>query len=325
MPLTSVTSDPAALTLTAVGEYAVPVEQLWDAWADPRRLERFWGPPTWPATFVRHDMAVGGRSDYWMTGPEGERARGWWRFESVEPGRSFTFTDGFADAEGAPDDSLPTSSTTVVVEATDAGSRFTAVTTFPDVAAMERLVAMGMAEGLTEAFGQLDAVVADLAAFAQGRGTTTDLLSDTVVRVSRVVRGTVDQVWRAHQEPELVRRWLLGPDGWTMPTCEIATEVGGTYRYVWAAEDGSASFGFEGELLELTPPTRSVATERMIGVPGPSTTNEMTLTALAEGTLLSIVITYPSLELRDQILATGMTDGMEASYRRLEEVVLVPA
>lgn len=322
MPLTSVTSDPAALTLTAVGEYPVPVERLWDAWADPRRLEKFWGPPTWPATFVRHDMRVGGRSEYWMTGPDGERARGWWRFDSVDPGRSFTFTDGFADPEGRPDDSLPTSSTTVDVEATGSGSRFTAVTTFPDLAAMERLVAMGMVEGLTEALGQVDTVVADLAAFAQGRGTTTDLLSDTLVRVSRVVRGSVEQVWRAHQEPELMRRWLLGPDGWTMPVCEVATEVGGTYRYEWAAEDGSASFGFEGELLEHVPPTRSVTTEQMIGTPGPATRNEMTLTPVEEGTLLSIVITYPDREVRDMILATGMTDGMETSYRRLEDVVL---
>lgn len=322
MPLTSVTSDPAARTLTVVGEYPVPVERLWDAWADPRRLEKFWGPPTWPATFVRHDMSVGGRSEYWMTGPEGERARGYWRFEQVDPGVSFTVVDGFADQDGSPDTTMPTFRMSVVVEATGAGSRFTATTTFPDLEAMERLVAMGVVEGQAGAFGQLDDLLADLAAFAQGRGTTTDLLSDTLVRVSRVVRGTVEQVWRAHQEPELVRRWLLGPDGWTMPVCEVATAVGGRYRYEWAAEDGSASFGFEGELLEHVPPTRSVTTEQMIGTPGPATRNELTLTALEEGTLLSLVITYPDAQVRDMVLATGMTDGMETSYRRLEDVVL---
>ena len=82
MPIKTVTSDPEALTLTVVGEYSVPVERLWDAYADPRQLERFWGPEGWPATFTRHDMTPGGRSEYYMTGPDGTRARGWWRFLS---------------------------------------------------------------------------------------------------------------------------------------------------------------------------------------------------------------------------------------------------
>jgi uncharacterized protein YndB with AHSA1/START domain len=142
------------------------------------------------------------------------------------------------------------------------------------------------------------------------------------VRVSRVIRGTVEQVWRAHQEPALMKRWLLGPDGWTMPVCEIAKTIGGRYRYEWEKDDQSQRFGFEGELLESAAPYRAVTTERMIGVPGPATRNEMTLTAVPAGTLLSIVITYPSKEVRDMILGTGMTKGMEASYARLEQGVL---
>ena len=74
MPITDVTTDPEALTLTITGEYPVPVERLWNAWADPRQLERFWGPPTWPATFTRHDMVEGGRSEYFMTGPDGTKS-----------------------------------------------------------------------------------------------------------------------------------------------------------------------------------------------------------------------------------------------------------
>ena len=72
MPLTSVTKDAEALTLTVVGDYPVPQQRLWDAFADPRQLERFWGPPTMPATFTRHDMKVGGRAEYFLTGPKGE-------------------------------------------------------------------------------------------------------------------------------------------------------------------------------------------------------------------------------------------------------------
>lgn len=78
MPITSVTQDPEALTLTVVADFAVPVRRLWDAYADPRQIERFWGPPGWPATFTRHDVTVGGRSNYAMTGPDGERSGGYW-------------------------------------------------------------------------------------------------------------------------------------------------------------------------------------------------------------------------------------------------------
>jgi uncharacterized protein YndB with AHSA1/START domain len=115
---------------------------------------------------------------------------------------------------------------------------------------------------------------------------------------------------------------LLGPDGWTMPVCEVATDVGDTYRYEWAQVDGQERFGFTGEVLESSPPHRAVTTEQMIGMDGPGTTNEMTLTPVEGGTLLSILITYPSAEVRDMVLGTGMTDGMETSYARLERDVL---
>ena len=76
-------------------------------WADPRQLERWWGPPTWPATFVEHDLTTGGGAHYFMTGPEGEKAHGWWRIVAVDEPRSIEFEDGFADEEGRPDDEMP--------------------------------------------------------------------------------------------------------------------------------------------------------------------------------------------------------------------------
>ena len=176
-------------------------------------------------------------------------------------------------------------------------------------------------DAATAAFGQMDDVLVDLASFAAGRGTEAKIVDDLRVRVSRVVRGTVDQVWRAHHDAELMQRWLLGPDGWTMPVCEIAHEVGDEYRFEWESEDGSARFGFVGELVESAPSYRVVQTERMIGMDGPGTLNEMTLTPTDGGTLLSLLITYPTVELRDEILATGMVGGMETSYERLESVL----
>jgi uncharacterized protein YndB with AHSA1/START domain len=141
----------------------------------------------------------------------------------------------------------------------------------------------------------------------------------------RMIRGTPEQVWRAHHDAKLITRWMLGPDGWTMPVCQVAAAVGDPYRFEWEMADGSQRFGFEGELLESDPPHRAVTTERMIGMEGPGATNAMTLTAVTAGTLLTLVITYPSREVRDMVLGTGMTKGMEVSYARLEREVLAAA
>ena len=322
MPITTVTSDPKALTLTVVGDYPVPVERLWEAWSDPRQIEKFWGPETWPATFTRHDMRVGGESQYYMTGPDGATSSGWWRFLKVERNRMFEIEDGFSHADGTPNKNMPITRMVFTFERTAKGSRFTGVSRFASVEAMEELLKMGMMEGMKSAMGQMDAVLADLKSYSASLTVDAKILSDTKVRITRVIRGTVEQVWRAHNDAALMQRWLLGPDGWTMPVCDVAEKVGDTYRYEWESTDGSQRFGFEGELLESAAPNRAVTTEKMIGMDGPSTLNELTLTAVGGGTLLSLIITYPSAEIRDMILGTGMTTGMEASYARLEREVL---
>lgn len=318
MPITNITSDAQKLTLTVTADYPVPVTRLWEAYSDPRQLEKFWGPREWPATFLRHDMAVGGESHYVMKGPNGEASRGWWRFLAVEHQRLIEVEDGFASPDGSKDTKLPSMRMRFTFEATPKGSRFVSVTQFPNLEAMETLVKMGMMEGMKSAMGQIDEVLADLTTFAATRATHAQLLDDTHVRISRVIRGSVQQVWRAHHERALLTRWLLGPDGWTMPVCDVATKVGERYRYEWEKTGGGERFGFEGELLESTPPHRAVTTEQMIGMAGPGTRNELTLTTVPGGTLLTITITYPSKEVRDAVLATGMTEGMEQSYARLE-------
>lgn len=321
MPITSVTKDPESLTMTVVADFAASPRRLWDAYLDPRMLERFWGPPTYPAVFTRHDGYVGGRSEYAMTGPDGDVARGYWEWVAVDELKSFEVRDGFANPDGAANPDMPSMHMTFAFSATDNGSRVSTTTRFNSVEELEKLLGMGMEQGMTQAMGQIDAVLADLAAFAAGDGTTTQILSDSQVRISRVVRGSLDAVWRTHQEPALLRQWLLGPDGWTMPVCEVATEVGQTYRYEWEKLDGEGRFGFSGTLLESQPPHRSVTTEALIGTDGPSTTNELTLTPVEGGTLLALLVTYPDAEVRDAALATGMTDGMEASYARLESLI----
>lgn len=170
MPIKSITSNEDALTLTVIGEYPVPVERLWGAYADPRQLERFWGPETWPATFTRHDMSVGGRSEYYMTGPDGGTSRGWWRFLAVEPGRRIEVEDGFSHEDGRPNEALPTMRMVFTFEPTATGSRFHSVTYFTSLESMEQLVKMGMIEGMKSALGQLDDVLAEQPSAAAGRG-----------------------------------------------------------------------------------------------------------------------------------------------------------
>jgi uncharacterized protein YndB with AHSA1/START domain len=331
MPITSVSKDPEALTMTVVAEFPVTVQRLWDAYADPRQLEKFWGPVEWPATFSRHDFATGGRSDYYMTGPDGEKSAGYWKFLSVNPGTSFEVEDGFATEPGVENTDMPSMRMVFTFSATATGAQVSTTTHFPSAEALEQLLGMGMEEGMTSAMSQMDAVITDLASFAADRAVDAQILSDTQVRVSRVIRGTAQQVWDAHHDPELMKRWLLGPDGWAMTECEVAHEVGDSYRYWWKPTSADVppemaeGFGFDGELIDKLTNVREVTTEHMIGTDYPSTTNELTLTPVEGGTLLSIVITYPSAEVRDMVLATGMTDGMEASYARLENEVFAAA
>jgi uncharacterized protein YndB with AHSA1/START domain len=155
MPLTSVTRDAAALTLTVVGDYPVPQQRLWDAFTDPRQLERFWGPPTAPATFTRLDLTVGGRAEYFLSGPGGDRWSGSWIFTAVTPISCFEARDGDGNVA---DETMP-SSMTVTFEATPAGSRVTIVTRFSSIEAMEKTTP-GMEEGLRAAIPQLDALLA---------------------------------------------------------------------------------------------------------------------------------------------------------------------
>jgi uncharacterized protein YndB with AHSA1/START domain len=318
MPVTSVEKDLDQLSITVVADFAAPVTRLWDAYADPRQLERFWGPPTYPATFLRHDVAVGGRSVYRMIGPGGDRHYGCWEWTHVDAPHSFEVIDWFADESGAPNTDLPAARTTFAFEETATGSRLTTVARVDSLDQLEQLISMGVLEGTREAMSQIDAALADLVEFAAGRATEAQILSDTQVRVARIIRGTIDQVWRAHTDPDLMKRWLLGPDGWAMPVCEVAGNVGDTYRYMWEPVGGGEGFGFTGELLESEAPYRAVTTEAMIGMDFPATRNELTLTPVQGGTLLSLVITYANAEARDAVLATGMTGGMETSYARLE-------
>ena len=162
MTVTSVHKDTDALTMTVTAELDATVERAWQLWADPRQLERWWGPPTYPATVVDHDLQPGGRVTYFMTGPEGDTSRGWWEILAVDPPRRLEMKDGFADESGAPNDAMPTMTMVLTLTERDGGGTLmTIVTTFPSREAMEQLASMGMEEGMRGSIGQIDSILAE--------------------------------------------------------------------------------------------------------------------------------------------------------------------
>jgi len=160
MPVTDVNKDLDALTMTITAEFDAGAERVWEMWSDPRQLERWWGPPSYPATFVDHELSPGGRATYFMTSPEGQKYRGWWRIEEVEPPRRLRFEDGFADDEGNPNAELPTTIATVTIAEVGGRTTMAIESKFGSREGMEQVIEMGMEQGMVEALGQVDALLA---------------------------------------------------------------------------------------------------------------------------------------------------------------------
>ena len=162
MTVTPVQKDPAALTMTVTAEFAASPDRVWQLWADPRQLERWWGPPTYPATVDAHDFRPGGKVDYHMTGPEGDQPRGWWEIVEMEPPHRLVFRDGFANDDGTPNTDMPVNEAQVLIEDIGGGqTRMSIKSIFASTESLEQQLAMGMEQGLTQAVGQIDAILAE--------------------------------------------------------------------------------------------------------------------------------------------------------------------
>ena len=155
MPVTDITHDLDARTITIVADFAAPVERVFDVYADPRQLELVLGPPDAPATVVDHELAPGGRVTYFMTGPDGEKHHGRWRIEEVEPPHRLHITDDAVGDEGKPDDGGPTAMTVTIAE-TDGTATMSIQTHFADRESMEQMIEKGMEQGMTETLNQVD-------------------------------------------------------------------------------------------------------------------------------------------------------------------------
>ena len=161
MPVTNVDKDLDARTLTITAEFDAPLERVWELWADPRKLERWWGPPTVPSTFERFELEPGGTVTYFMTSSDGERFQGVWRVVAVDPPRSLDVEDSFADAEGNPNPDMPTGQMHMRLTEEDGRTRMELISVNATKAEMQQLLDMGAAEGMQQAIGQMDALLAE--------------------------------------------------------------------------------------------------------------------------------------------------------------------
>ncbi|HVA87180.1 MAG TPA: SRPBCC domain-containing protein [Candidatus Saccharimonadales bacterium] len=161
MTVTAVRKNPETLTLTTEAEFDASAERVWQLWADPRQLERWWGPPFYPATVTAHDLRPGGRVEYHMTGPTGDQPRGYWEVVRADPPHAIVLLNGLANDDGTPNTDIPLTEYEVTIEAAGRGrTRMTIESIFANPKAMEQLLAMGMEEGLKQAVGQIDAILA---------------------------------------------------------------------------------------------------------------------------------------------------------------------
>lgn len=151
--------------------------------------------------------------------------------------------------------------------------------------------------------------------------------SDREVRVVRTFKAPRQLVWDAHTKSELVQKWMLGPPGWSMPICEMDVRAGGAYKWRWRSDEDGKQFGFHGTFTEVNAPTKLVHDEYYDAgdVGGDMPSNEPAVITLelseADGvTTLVCTMTFASKEARDGAVSTGMTDGMEMGYVRLDDM-----
>jgi uncharacterized protein YndB with AHSA1/START domain len=148
------------------------------------------------------------------------------------------------------------------------------------------------------------------------------LPTDREIRITRSFDAPRELVWDAHTKPALVKRWLLGPPGWEMPVCEIDLRVGGKYRYEWVDKGRGKTMGMGGVFTDVAKPERLGSKEKFdddwtMG----ETVNTQVFTEKNDKTLMALTVLYASKEARDGAAKSGMTDGMEAGYARLDQVL----
>ena len=159
MSITSVNTDYDNLTITVIADFDAAIKRVWDVWSDPRKLQRWWGPPTDPATFQTLELTPGGQATYIMTGPD-RVTRGAWQVTAVDPPTSLEFTDIFTDTDGRPIAHMPAITVSVRLTERDRGTRMQLHVKFASREDMDKLISTGIAESLRHTVGQIDGLLA---------------------------------------------------------------------------------------------------------------------------------------------------------------------
>jgi uncharacterized protein YndB with AHSA1/START domain len=161
MTVKTIVKIPEDLTMIATSEFDAPPERVWRVWSDPRQLEKWWGPPGYPATFTDHDFTPGGTAAYYMSW-DGNQSHGWWEFTTIEPPSLLVIVDGFADDDGNRNHDMPIHGIKVEISERSGGGTVMVVTSsFESLEAMQKMLEMGVEEGFRQSLSQIDALLAD--------------------------------------------------------------------------------------------------------------------------------------------------------------------
>ncbi len=320
---TKVSEQEAAVSMQGDREIIIsrvldaPRSLVWRAWTDPDQIAKWWGPFGFSTTTASMDCREGGVWRFVMHGPDGtDYQEKIVYYEVVEPERLvYAHLDVEKEAE-------PEFFRTVVtfVEHGEK-TKLTMRLTFESTEERDRVIREhGAVEG---GFGTITRLAEHVATLSGGDAGSLILGSpnDRQLVMRRVFNAPQRLVFDALTKPELIKQWLLGPPGTTMPVCEVDLRVGGEYRYVWRNTDG-VEMGVRGTYREITPPDRLVHTERFDESWYPGESIVTTELAQDEGrTIFTATLQYESREARDMVMASPMEDGVAASYDRLASIV----
>ncbi len=309
-------SDDREILITRT--FDAPVELVWRAWTDPQRIGQWWGPRGFSTTTYEMDVRPGGQWRFDMHGPDGRDYSNRVVFDEVrEPHRLVYTQDG-----RTPDLEEVSFQSTVTFERQGDQTKLTLRMVFASTADRDRVCRQyGAVEGGIETLARLADHVSDA---GEGTGLTIALPNACELVIARRFDAPRHLVYDAMTNSEWLKRWLLGPPGWSMDTCECDVRVGGRFRHHWRNTDG-AEMAMSGVYQELVPPERIVQTETFeFGCDAQAGEQHATLvlTEQDNGTAFTLTIRYPSQQARDATIASGVDHGLAATYDRLAEILV---
>jgi uncharacterized protein YndB with AHSA1/START domain len=305
-PATTPAATDHELVLTRLLE--APRELVWKVWTQNEHLARWCAPQGFTITHSEGDLRPGGAWRTCMQSPESVDHWVGGVYREIVPVERLVFShiwDG--------DDGQPGHETQVTVTFAEQGKQ--TLMTFHQKYFHSLASRDGHEEGWSESFDRLNDYVQQV--HNKGGAITVTTPSEREILITRVFNAPRHLVYEAYSKPEHVARWLLGPEGWSMPVCEIDLQVGGAWRYVWRGPEG-AEFEMHGVYREIVPSERLVCTEVFEEHEALVTT---TFTEQNGTTILRTTVLHASSEARDGHLQSGMEVGLEASYQRLEELL----